>query len=223
MTAVSVFVLSDCAHIITDGAAIDDKRVYLASMQKVVPLPHLNVVVTATGHVDVLRDLMFWCSNFLTLEAIQANLPAVFKDHLPGLMSTAHPEGVPDGEMGHVNIVIAGVFDGRGFAWLISNVEQEFLRPFELTNIPYAWGQPPMSPKAQEFAVAKMASSPRAAASAILNSQRSGAEGYMVGSYGHLATVDKRGISLSCVCRWPDVPGQPIGGSELEPDVPLHP
>ncbi|WP_454745159.1 hypothetical protein [Ciceribacter selenitireducens] len=215
MSAINVLLGAGEAHIVTDGAGTTlvnftgtAKRALVMSYPKILPVPHLGLALVFRGRVGLQSAVLFRAARARTVEDLREKLPQELRRSYR-MRAKLLPLFYG------FDLVVAGVRDGKEFAFIVSSVPTYGLEPFIPVEIRHGL----CSPKLSDDALADGWQTPGrdrsrsldAAACRILEDQRSSG---IVGAFGQITSVTQFGIYTRIIKRWPDELGKPLAGGD---------
>jgi hypothetical protein len=209
MSAINVIFHPTLIHVVTDGAAVFRHR--LAHLQaKVLPVPHLGVVVSCRGQRPVANRLLFQTSMYRSVADMRSSLPGDLRRSF-GVVARLLPS------LFRFDLIVAGYDGGEPFAFLVSNVGHPGTAPYEILEIETTLATPMIDEQILADADARSRRDQAgsfenldAAARAIVDAQRSSG---VVGGFVQITSVGARGIFTRIVKRYADEVGKALEAS----------
>lgn len=217
MTAVNILLGKTECFIITDGAGtipktVDGRRqkTLWIKLPKVFPVPHLGLAMVFRGRGAMMQSFFSKASRARTVEDLRERLPIELRRRF-GLLVKLFPWAFD------FELTIAGVSDGKPYAFTIAATSRCGWKPFTVNEIDGAVFSPALRDEsvANGWWLATQARSQSSLidiASSILEHQRYSG---IVGGFGQLTIVSQYGISSKIIKRWPDEYGKPLGPSAV--------
>lgn len=210
MTALNIFVSSDHVDLFTDSAIFDLAKggVVEGFGSKVIPLPHQGAVMAATGYswVSIVMAGVIATTGIETFDQLSERLPTLISDAVKN-----DPGGSP--AYGKFELAIAGFSERRDApeAYVLYSYADQGWPAWNLRKVGNY-----TSPKvARRFDPSDTVGS----GLQIIEDQRNelcGARGFegischAVGGVAQHARLDREGITIKVIKRWPDVVGQRV-------------
>jgi hypothetical protein len=225
MTMIITIMEKDRVHMIADGAGMMPDGTLGGRLVKLLPMPHLNLVVGCRGNgIATTMVGLALCGSGATFDEVKANAPRALQD------LHAAP-GFPR----DVEVFVAGWSEANGpCAWMIvSHAREPGVLPFEVTDLGRiaiypapeidspellraVYGRKPMDHLTEIVMAVRQTSTPITWGESITGIP-STVNGYAVGAFVQIATVMQTHISTACLLRFPgDEIGKPIDPGRRE-------
>lgn len=226
MTMMITIIEKDRVHIIADGAGMMPDGTLGGRLVKLLPMPHLNLVVGCRGNgIGTTMVGLALCGSGATFDEVKANAPRAMRE------LHAAP-GFPR----DVEVFVAGWSEESGpSAWMIvTHTREPGVLPFEVTDLGRVAIYPAPEIDSPELLRAVYGPKPMDHLTEIVMAVRSTptpihwgekiagvpstVNGYAVGAFVQIATVMHTHISTACLLRFPaDEIGKPIDPGERRP------
>lgn len=210
MTALNIHVSSDCVDVFTDSAIFDMKKGGSAEGfgSKVIPLPHQGAIMAATGFswVSIMMAGVIATSGIETFDGLAERLPVVIAEAIrrdPGGAAT----------YGKFELAFAGFSEARNAAeaYVLYSYADQGWPAWRLRKVGN-YTSPMISKRFDPTDIV-------GSGLQILEYQRlelCGGRGFKdvafhaVGGVAQHTRIDREGISMKVIKRWPDVIGEPV-------------